>query len=1171
MLDWTRDTSVLNVITKLIGGVLNLFVLSSYFPCFEMASMTSPLRFSGRVAVITGAGGGLGREYALLLAERGASVVVNDLGVSRKGEGKSSSAADIVVQEIKSKGGKAVPDYNSVEEGEKIIQTAINNFGRIDILINNAGILRDRAFTNVTNEDWDIIHRIHLRGSFLVTRAAWPYFKKQNYGRVIMTASGAGIYGNFGQSNYSAAKLGLLGLSNTLAIEGKKYNVKCNTIVPVAASRLTEDIMPPDILEQLKPNCVSPVVAWLCHEDCPETGGVFEAAGGWVGKYQWQRSCGKAFIPPSTLTIEAVKDNWDTITDMSDSSIPASLQDATMTLLESLSGGRPKPKSAAKRSDVADPDIFIYDQDKAILYALAVGVSITEPSALHFLYEGDDDFRVLPTFGTIAVMNSLFNSSALREQMEKLNADPTRLLHGEQYLELFQPFPPSGTLTSKCQLVDVLDKGSGAVVIVEANTFNESNQLVMRTQWSIFLVGAGNFGGQRNTVRGVKVVPSPKRQPDAVMEEKTSIDQAAVYRLCGDKNPMHIDPAFSAVGGFPKPILHGLCSLGYATRHVLKQYANYDVKLFKSVMARFANPVLPGHTLRTEMWKEGNRIHFICKCVETGKPVVSDAYIDLVGISKPTRSAVTSNPASALKSKIVFRTMSEQLAEMPDLAQKIQAVYEWNILQNGKTAAVWTVDLKNGSGKIVEGNISGLKPGCTLTIDDEDMFSMVTGKLDPQKAFMSGKLKIKGNIMLTQKLKPLLAARKQMTPSIKTEPELKCDKIFEKLAEKLKKNPDLASSIKTLYQWTILKNGKHVSTWTLDLKNDAGAVYKGLPKHDKPDCTFILEDDLFTKIMDGTADPQKAFMSGKLKITGNVLASQKLHAIWENPEDDDDTEKASFAGASNEPTKPVLTDPSFQLGDMPATLKSDFVFQIFAERLGEEPELAQKMKVVYNWNIMQSGKKISEWTVDLKTGAGSIYRGPPKSGKADVTLTMDDEDVILMMLGKLNPQRAFMTGRLKIKGNIMLTQKLNQLWQEILKSGRAVELPILSAILADKPFDTSLRSEPCFVELGKRVSRLPDLVSKFNTVFEWNVTKNGEKRTQWILDLKAENPMLSRGPAKDGVAPATFITVDDDVFADWILYKINAENVLSSPKTKIEGDANVVSKLLNSFKLPSKL
>ncbi|GBN78579.1 Peroxisomal multifunctional enzyme type 2, partial [Araneus ventricosus] len=340
----------------------------------------------------------------------------------------------------------------------------------------------------------------------------------------------------------------------------------------------------------------------------------------------------------------------------------------------------------------------------------------------------------------------------------------------------------------------------------------------------------------------------------------------------------------------------------------------------------------------------------------------------------------------------------------------------------------------------------------------------------------------------------------------------------------------------------------------LDLKNGAGSVYKGTPKNDKPDCTFILEDDLFTQIMDGSTDPQKAFMSGKLKITGNVLASQKLQAIWENPEEEE--EKMSFA-------------PAPENNELP--MKSDFVFEAFAERLHEEPELAKKIKVVYHWNVLQSGKKGSEWTVDLKSGSGSIYRGPPKSGKADVTLTMEDEDVILMMLGKLNPQRAFMTGRLKIKGNIMLTQKLNQLWQEILKSGRAVELPILSAILGDKPFDATLRSETCFVELGKRVSRQPDLITKLNTVFDWNVTKGGKKKTQWILDLKSDKAMLCRGPAKEGVKPTISITVEDDVFADWIQFKINSNQVLSDKGTKIEGDASVVSKLLDNLKVASKL
>ncbi|VEN53329.1 unnamed protein product [Callosobruchus maculatus] len=205
------------------------------------------LRFDGRVAVVTGAGAGLGRAYALLFASRGAKVVVNDLGVSRHGDGSSSNAADKVVDEIRRNGGTAVANYDSVVEGEKIIKTALDNFGKVDILINNAGILRDKSLVKMTDHDWDLIHAVHLKGSFKTSQAAFPVFKKQGYGRIIMTSSTAGLYGNFGQSNYSAAKMGLVGLSHTIAKEGGKYNIHCNVIVPTAASRLTEDILPPDL------------------------------------------------------------------------------------------------------------------------------------------------------------------------------------------------------------------------------------------------------------------------------------------------------------------------------------------------------------------------------------------------------------------------------------------------------------------------------------------------------------------------------------------------------------------------------------------------------------------------------------------------------------------------------------------------------------------------------------------------------------------------------------------------------------------------------------------------------------------------------------------------------------------------------------------------------------
>ncbi|XP_057396347.1 peroxisomal multifunctional enzyme type 2-like [Balaenoptera acutorostrata] len=209
---------------------------------------------------------------------------VNDLGGDFMGVGKGSLAADKVVEEIRRKGGKAVANYDSVEAGEKVVKTALDAFGRIDVVINNAGILRDRSFGRISDEDWDIIQRVHLRGSFLVTRAAWDHMKKQKFGRIIMTSSASGIYGNFGQANYCAAKLGLLGLSNCLAVEGEKSNIHCNTIAPTAGSRLTQNILPDDLLEALKPDYVAPLVLWLCHESCEENGGLFEVGAGWIGK-----------------------------------------------------------------------------------------------------------------------------------------------------------------------------------------------------------------------------------------------------------------------------------------------------------------------------------------------------------------------------------------------------------------------------------------------------------------------------------------------------------------------------------------------------------------------------------------------------------------------------------------------------------------------------------------------------------------------------------------------------------------------------------------------------------------------------------------------------------------------------------------------------------------------
>jgi NAD(P)-dependent dehydrogenase (short-subunit alcohol dehydrogenase family)/putative sterol carrier protein len=252
------------------------------------AEAADAIRFDDRVAIVTGAGAGLGRAYALELARRGARIVVNDLGGARDGSGKgSAAAADQVVEEIKQLGGEAVANYDNVatpEGGENIIKAALDAFGRLDILINNAGILRDKSFLKMEPENWQAVMNVHLNGAYNVTRPAMAVMKESGYGRIVMTTSAAGLYGNFGQTNYSAAKMALVGLMNTLKLEGQKYNIKVNTIAPIAASRLTEDVMPPDLFEKSKPEFVVPMVLSLCSESCQETGSIFNSGMGYFNR-----------------------------------------------------------------------------------------------------------------------------------------------------------------------------------------------------------------------------------------------------------------------------------------------------------------------------------------------------------------------------------------------------------------------------------------------------------------------------------------------------------------------------------------------------------------------------------------------------------------------------------------------------------------------------------------------------------------------------------------------------------------------------------------------------------------------------------------------------------------------------------------------------------------------
>jgi NAD(P)-dependent dehydrogenase (short-subunit alcohol dehydrogenase family) len=296
------------------------------------------IRFEDRVAIVTGAGGGLGKTYAIELAARGAKVVVNDLGGRPDGTGESRSMADAVVDQILKAGGEAIANYDSVstpQGGESIIQTALNGFGRLDIVVNNAGILRDKSFAKLPAEDLEIVLDVHLRGAFHVSQPAFRTMREQGYGRLVFTASAAGIFGNFGQTNYGAAKMGLVGLSNVIALEGQKYNIRSNVVSPIATTRLTEQLLGP-LADALDPELVTPLVLYLCSEECELTHEVLSAGGGRFSRVfigltpGW--FAGKGVKP----TAEEVRDQMDRIRNAEGYTIPASVQDELVSLMKHL-------------------------------------------------------------------------------------------------------------------------------------------------------------------------------------------------------------------------------------------------------------------------------------------------------------------------------------------------------------------------------------------------------------------------------------------------------------------------------------------------------------------------------------------------------------------------------------------------------------------------------------------------------------------------------------------------------------------------------------------------------------------------------------------------------------------------------------------------------------------
>jgi multifunctional beta-oxidation protein len=394
----------------------------------------------------------------------------------------------------------------------------------------------------MTDADWDAVHRVHLRGSYKTAKAAWPFFLKQKYGRIINTASSVGLYGNFGQANYASAKAGLIAFSNSLSLEGRRSNIFANTIAPNAGTAMTATVWPAEMVEMLKPDYVAPLVAYLCHDSSQETGSIFECGSCWVAKVRWQRSGGVGFPVNKPLLPEHVASRWADITNFKDgrATNPTSTQESFEAIhanfenvdqSKSASSSEPTTKKSgvdvegAKKAKFPSAT-FEYNEKDVILYALGVGAKRTD---LPYVYENSEQFKPLPTFGVVPAFDYQMKYLSFGDFLPEFN--PMMLVHGEQYLEIKKPIPSVGKMTSTGRIIDILDKGKGILGIVGVTTRDSSGDIVTENEFSFFIRGSGGYGGKKESDdRGAATASNepPNRPADKIVREKVSEDQAAL-------------------------------------------------------------------------------------------------------------------------------------------------------------------------------------------------------------------------------------------------------------------------------------------------------------------------------------------------------------------------------------------------------------------------------------------------------------------------------------------------------------------------------------------------------------------------------------------------------------------------------------------------------------------
>lgn len=713
----------------------------------------------GRVVLVTGAGAGLGRAYALAFAAVGATVIVNDV---------SDKAAQKVVAEIQKNKGSAKAAPGSVTTDAETIVSAAG--GKLDVLVNNAGILRDRTFAKMTTDEWNAVLAVHLHGTHAMCRAALPAMQSSSAPVIINTTSAVALYGNYGQANYASAKAAIVGLTTSLAQEGTRRGLRVVAVAPSAGTAMTADIFSKDAAKILRPESVAPFVVALCDAKCTATGCVYEVGGGWAAQVRLQRAAGLK-ISTDKLSVDAVASSWPQASNFGPGSVyPTSAVDSFSSIAAMIGAGEKAPAADESSKNTAAVSKHSYIRRDAVLYALGVGCP---PNDLKHVWEGAADFSVLPTFAVVPAFQAMM-AAPLDAVLSGF--DMRMLLHGEHYVELpAGPLPAEAATVSRCRVVHVASRSGGraSVVVLQVTTENERGQTIAINEGTLYIRGAtpkSNRGpeqaSKRRPLAEMELNARPEGNPEMVVTHRISENAAAVYRLSGDTNPLHIDPSFASAGGFPRPILHGLCTLGISVRMAVSACAPECESRVRTVRARFAGHVFPGETLEVRVWRESpNRLRFEAVVSDRKTVAISHALVELGDGPEEkttTQPQRTAEPPQAMgEAEQLFQRFSAVLQAMPEsaqtsLAKGVNGTFQFDVKTDGRQQTFHIALRAGESASAGQGKAPGQAPNTTVSVAEGDLVALANGRLTPQQAFMGGKVRVSGDMGLAMKLERVL-------------------------------------------------------------------------------------------------------------------------------------------------------------------------------------------------------------------------------------------------------------------------------------------------------------------------------------------------------------------------------------------------------------------------------